>query len=61
MKYTITNTQRYEVEAESLEQALAIYNVELNDIEPEIVGLPAGQYGDQIEYLDGYTEAREDN
>jgi hypothetical protein len=59
MKYIITNTERYEVEADSLEEAMAIYNVVLNDIEPEIVGLPTGDYGDLLEYLDGSTEARE--
>jgi hypothetical protein len=59
MKYIITNTERYEVEADSLEEAMAIYNVVLNDIEPEVVGLPAGHYEDLFEYLDGPTEARE--
>jgi hypothetical protein len=61
MKYIITDTQRYEVEAESLDQALALYNIAFNGIEPEMYDLPADQYydQDQFEYLDGSTEARE--
>jgi hypothetical protein len=61
MKYIITDAQRYEVEAESLEQALALYNIVFNGIEPEMYELPANQYYDQnqFEYLDGSIEARE--
>jgi hypothetical protein len=61
MKYIITNTERYEVEADSLDQALALYNITFNGIDPEMYDLPADQYydQDQFEYLDGSTEARE--
>ena len=60
-KYIITNTERYEVEADSLEHALILYKIVFDDIEPEIFELPDGDYGDtdQFEYLDGTTEAVE--
>jgi hypothetical protein len=61
VKYIITNTERYEVEADSLEQALALYNIVFNGIEPEMYDLPTEQHYSQdlFEYLDGSTEARE--
>lgn len=59
-KYTITNTERYEVEADSPEQALILYKILIDGIEPEMFDLPNGLYDtDQFEYLDGKTEAIE--
>ena len=60
-KYIITNSERYQVEADSPEQALAIYRVVFDGIEPELVDLPEDVYQDpdQFEYLDGETQAVE--
>ena len=59
-KYIITNTERYEVEADSPEQALILYKIVIDDIEPEIFDWPERAYDtDQFEYLDGKTEAVE--
>ena len=59
-KYTITNTERYKVEADSPEQALILYKILIDGIEPEMFDLPNGLYDtDQFEYLDGKTEAVE--
>jgi hypothetical protein len=60
-KYTITITDRYEVEADSPEHALGLYRVVFDNIRPEVVGLPNGLSldSDQFEYLDGKGEAVE--
>jgi hypothetical protein len=59
-KYIITNTERYEVEADSPEQALVLYKIVIDGIEPTMFDLPNGLYDtDQFEYLDGKTEAVE--
>jgi hypothetical protein len=60
-KYTITITNRYEVEADSPEHALASYRVVFDEADPEILGIDFWQVipQDQFEYLDGKGEAVE--
>ena len=62
-KYVITIEDRYEVDAESAEQALASYRVRFEDIEPEMVGLTVDQVipQDEFEYLDGKGSVEESN
>jgi hypothetical protein len=62
-KYVITIEDRYEVDAESSEQALASYRVRFEDIEPEMVGLTVDQVipQDEFEYLDGKGSVEESN
>lgn len=60
--YTITTQDRYTVEADSLEQAIASYRVSFEGIEPELFGLTQEEVIDQdvFEYLDGEVKAEED-
>ena len=61
-RYTITTQDRYTVEADSLEQAIASYRVSFEGIEPELFGLTQEEVIDQdvFEYLDGEVKAEED-
>lgn len=57
-KFIITVEDRYEVEAESAEQALASYRIQFDDADPEIFsGKVIDQ--DEFEYLDGQAKAEE--
>ena len=60
--YIITNEDRYKVEADTLEQAMASYRVGFYGIEPEVFGLEADSIIDQdaFEYLDGEVWAQEE-
>jgi hypothetical protein len=62
-KYTVTITERYSVEADSAEQALASYRVGFEDIEPVAVGIdPANVISpDEFEFLGDSGTAEEDN
>lgn len=62
-KYVITDVNRYEVTAESAEQALASYRVWSDNLEPEIMGLEFHQVipQDGFEYLGGKASAEESN
>ncbi len=60
-KFIVENIERYEVEAESLEIALASFHVGFEGIEPDIFELTADQIidTDTFEYLDGSLTAKE--
>lgn len=60
-KYVVTITDRYEVEADSPEQALASYRVGFDDVEPEILGIAPEDVidSDEFEHLDGSGTAEE--
>lgn len=60
-KYIVTITDRYEVEADSPEQALASYRVSFDGIEPEILEIAPEDVidSDDFEYLDGSGTAEE--
>lgn len=60
-KYVITIEDRWEVEADSPEQALASYRVVFDDADPEVFGFDYPQviHQDKFEYLDGKGEAVE--
>ena len=61
--YTITTEDRYKVQADTLEQALASYRVGFEEIEPEIFEMTAAEVIDQdsFEYIDGKVHIEEDN
>jgi hypothetical protein len=61
--YTITTKDRYKVQADTPEQALASYRVRFDGIEPEIYEMTIETIVDQdaFEYLDGQVKVREDN
>jgi hypothetical protein len=60
--YTITAQDRYTVEADSPEQAIASFRVSFDGIEPELFDLKPEEVIDQdsFEYLDGEVKAEED-
>ena len=60
-KFIITIEDRYEVEAESAEQALASYRVVFEDGEPSLLGLTPDKIieQDKFEFLDGQGKAEE--
>lgn len=60
-KYVITIEDRWEVEADSPEHALASYRVSFDNHEPELLGLTYPQVirQDKFEYLDGQGKAEE--
>lgn len=60
--YVITVQDRYSVQADTLEQAIASYRVGFDGIEPELFGLDADSIIDQdaFEYLDGEVKAEEE-
>jgi hypothetical protein len=62
-KYIITIEDRYEVEAESAEQALGSYRVKFDGYEPEMVGLTLDKviHHHEFEYLDGKGSVEESN
>lgn len=60
-KFVITIEDRYEVEADSPEHALASYRVAFDNADPEVFGIGYPQVIQQskFEYLDGKGEAIE--
>ena len=60
-KFIVTITDRYEVEADSAEQALASYRIGFEDQEPELFDLNPEDVipTDDFELLDGFGEAEE--
>ena len=60
-KYVITIADRWEVEADSPEHALASYRVVFDEADPEMLGIDWFQVipKDKFEYLDGKGEAVE--
>jgi hypothetical protein len=60
-KYTITTEDVYEVEADTLEQAMASYHVGFQGIEPEVLDIKADEIIDPdfFEYLGGQVRAEE--
>jgi hypothetical protein len=61
--FTITSEDRYQVEADSLEQATASFRVWFDEVEPELFEIESKDLIDQdlFEYLDGKVEVREKN
>lgn len=61
--FTITSEERYQVEADTLEQAIASFRVWFDEVEPELFEIESKDLIDQdlFEYLDGKVEVREKN
>ena len=61
--FTITSEERYQVEADTLEQATASFRVWFDEVEPELFEIESKDLIDQnlFEYLDGKVEVREKN
>jgi hypothetical protein len=60
-KFTITTEDVYEVEADTLEQAIASYRVGFEGIEPEVFEMTTAEVidPDYFEYLGGEVRAEE--
>jgi hypothetical protein len=61
--FVIVSKDRYKVEADTLEQAIASFRVWFDGIEPELFEIDKKDVIDQdlFEYLDGKVKVREDN
>lgn len=62
-RFIVTIQDRYEVEADTAEQALGSYQVVYNNHQPDMVGINIAEVidADNFEYLDGYARAEESN
>lgn len=61
--FIITSEDRYQVEADTLEQAIASFRTWFDEVEPELFEIETKDLIDQdlFEYLDGKVEVRENN